>query len=179
MDLRLMEQACGCSTVRGAGELQVHSRLCRRHIGRECLPPRPAACSLVCNRATKKLQLVEHACSCSAVRGAGGLQVHSRLCRRHIGRRCLPQRPADCSLVCNSATMKLRLVEHATAALRCEALADTRCVLVSDATSEVPADACEAVADSRCVLFCAAGTRVESHCRHDQPSAVRFTMQPP
>ena len=46
MDLRLIEQACGCSTVRGEGRLKV-----------------------------RYLRLIEQACGCSMVRGRGGLKV--------------------------------------------------------------------------------------------------------
>ena len=41
IDLRRIEQACGCSTVRGGGRLKVRAHLCRWHSGGECLPPRP------------------------------------------------------------------------------------------------------------------------------------------
>ena len=41
MKLRLIEQACRCSTVRGRGRLKVRARLCRWHYARECLPPGP------------------------------------------------------------------------------------------------------------------------------------------
>ena len=37
MKLRLVEQACGCSTVRSEGRLK--ARLCRSHSVGECLPP--------------------------------------------------------------------------------------------------------------------------------------------
>ena len=33
MDLRLIEQACGCCTVRGGRALKVRARLCRWHSG--------------------------------------------------------------------------------------------------------------------------------------------------
>ena len=41
MKLRLMEQACGCSTVRGGQAFKVCARLCLWHSDGECLPPRP------------------------------------------------------------------------------------------------------------------------------------------
>ena len=44
MNNPLIEQACGCSTVRGGGGCTVRARLCRRHSCGECLPPRPATC---------------------------------------------------------------------------------------------------------------------------------------
>ena len=35
LNLRLVEQACGCATVRGGGRLKVRARLCRWHSGVE------------------------------------------------------------------------------------------------------------------------------------------------
>ena len=40
MKLRLIEQACGCSTVRGGGRLTVRARLCLCRV-LLCMPPRP------------------------------------------------------------------------------------------------------------------------------------------
>ena len=39
MKLRLVEQTCGCSTVRGGQGLKACALLCLRHSGAECLPP--------------------------------------------------------------------------------------------------------------------------------------------
>ena len=55
--------------------------------------------------------------------------MRARLCRKHLKRKCLPPRPATRSLVCNGAAIKLALM--IAAALRCEAEADPKCVLVS------------------------------------------------
>ena len=45
MQRRLIEQACGCSTVRGSGGLKVRACFCRWHSGGECLPPGPSSCT--------------------------------------------------------------------------------------------------------------------------------------
>ena len=45
--LRLVEQACSSTTVRGGGGLKVHARVCLRHSDGGCLPPRPRTCT--CN----------------------------------------------------------------------------------------------------------------------------------
>ena len=55
----------------------------------------------LCNGAAIKLRLVELACGCSMVCGAGGLEVNelevrARLCRRHSSAHCLPPRPGTC-----------------------------------------------------------------------------------
>ena len=39
-----MEQACGCSTVRGGGGVKVRARLCLWRFGGDGLPPRPSIC---------------------------------------------------------------------------------------------------------------------------------------
>ena len=54
MKLRLMDQACGCSTVRGGQGLKVvvtyydkvRARCCHKHSGAECLSPRPGTCNV-------------------------------------------------------------------------------------------------------------------------------------
>ena len=60
--LRLMEQACGCSTVQGGGRLKVRARLCRWHSGGECLPPGPSSCTCrwfgCCSGADLRLPLI-------------------------------------------------------------------------------------------------------------------------
>ena len=78
--LRLVELACDCSTVCGAGglevnELEVRAPICRRHSSAHCLPhPNQApACVRLCNGAAIKLRLVELACDCSTVHAAGTL----------------------------------------------------------------------------------------------------------
>ena len=87
---RLIEQACGCSTVRGGGgfKRQVRARLCRWHsCGGECLPPTTTHLNLQvrlllqrsCRRHVK-LRLIEQACGCSTVRGRGGLKEDTRVC---------------------------------------------------------------------------------------------------
>ena len=103
IDLRLVEKACGCSTVRGVGSLQVRARLYHLPSCEECLPPWPAACRLLCNEAAMKLRLVEQACGCSTVRDECRLQVRAPPCRRHSCGECLPLQPAACSLVCNES----------------------------------------------------------------------------
>ena len=44
MKLRLIEQACGCSTVRGGSGLKVRARLCLWYSVGECLPRQPGTC---------------------------------------------------------------------------------------------------------------------------------------
>ena len=84
MKLRLVEQACGCSLLRGGGGLKVRGWL--------CLPPalvcrvlaamttRQLQVSAFAMNAVMKLRLVEQACGCSLVRGGGGLKVREWLC---------------------------------------------------------------------------------------------------
>ena len=60
--------------MRGGDGLKVHAPPCHWHSSVKCLPPRPAACSVVCKRDAMKLRLVEQACSCSTVRGGDGLK---------------------------------------------------------------------------------------------------------
>ena len=49
MQLRLTDQACSCSTVRGGGGgLKVRARLCLWHLSGECSPPRPGTCISKC-----------------------------------------------------------------------------------------------------------------------------------
>ena len=99
--LRLIEQACRCSMVRGGGGLKevLHARLCRWHSSSgECLPPRPMHLHLQvrlhCRQRHRhvKQRLIEQACGCSMVRGGGGLkEVRARLCGWHSsGGECLP-----------------------------------------------------------------------------------------
>ena len=64
MKLRLIEQACGCSVVRGGGCLKVHARRCLRN----------KVAAMV------KLRLIEQAGGCFMLRGGGGLKVRARLC---------------------------------------------------------------------------------------------------
>ena len=64
MKLRLIEQACGCSVVRGGGGLKVHARWCLRN----------KVAAMV------KLRLIEQAGGCFMLRGGGGLKVRARLC---------------------------------------------------------------------------------------------------
>ena len=66
----------------------------------------------------------------AARRWSADSKVHARPCRRHSFGECLLSRPATCSLVYNGAAMNLRLVQRA-AARRCEAVTDSRCMLVS------------------------------------------------
>ena len=62
LDLRLIEQACGCSTVRGSGGLKVRACFCRWHSGGECLPPGPSSCTCrwfgCCSGADLRLPLI-------------------------------------------------------------------------------------------------------------------------
>ena len=62
---------CGCSTVRGGGDLKVRARLghaCGTRLESACLPW-PCTCNVSCNGAAMKLRLMEQACGCSMVRG--------------------------------------------------------------------------------------------------------------
>ena len=72
MKLHLIEQACGCFTVRVGGELKVRAHLCRWHSERHLQDG-------VCpdNGAALKLRLLEQGCCGSAVRGGGGLKVRA------------------------------------------------------------------------------------------------------
>ena len=93
---RLIEQAsCGCSIVRGGGELKVRARLCRWHSGAECLPPGHGHHSAPANgfalqRSHHPALRHEQACGCSTVCNGGGLKVRARLCYWHSGAECLP-----------------------------------------------------------------------------------------
>ena len=94
-----------------------------------------------------KLRLVEQACGCCTVHGGGGVKVRARLCLWQSGGQHLQlhHEPAytDCGLQRN---------RHAS----------------SDWWSKLAAALrCEAEAESRCVLISAPGTRVESACHHD------------
>ena len=115
--LRLIEQACGCSMLRGGGGLKVRARVetvhaaATRHIHVQCV------CSGLlqwsCHAASTGR--ASGRCGCLTVRSAGGLRVRAQLltfnsrvqsdCRRD-------QAHAMCSF-CNGAAMKLRLVEQA------------------------------------------------------------------
>ena len=89
--LRLIEQSCDCSIVRGAGVLEVNgledgARLCRRHSGGDCFPQpiqAPACMWFAIATAAIKLRLIELACGCSTVCGAGGHEVRAPRYRRH------------------------------------------------------------------------------------------------
>ena len=57
--------------------LKVRARLCRWHSSGECLPPRtthhaPAGGFAFATEAAMELRLIEHACGCSTVRDGGG-----------------------------------------------------------------------------------------------------------
>ena len=95
----------------------------------------------------KLRRLIQQACGCFTVRGGSGRKVRTRL-------RCLPLHD-----VC-----KLHRSRH-------EALIHT--------SKLAPAPRCEAEADSRCVLVSASGTQAESACRPDQAPAVCFPVEPP
>ena len=87
MKLRLIEQACRCSTMRGAGRLKVRARLCSLHsrVESACHQNHAPAggFAFASDAAMKKLRLMEQACGCSTVRGGGRLKVRARLCRWH------------------------------------------------------------------------------------------------
>ena len=111
--LRLViEQDCGCSTVRGGGRLKVRARLGRWHSDGEC-------CFVFATEAAIKLRLViEQDCGCSTVRGGGRLKVRARLGRWHSDGECLPlvvrhQGPAGGIVFATEAAMKLRLIAQA------------------------------------------------------------------
>ena len=101
----------------------MRARLCRGdYLGAECLPSRPATCSVLCDGAVTNIRLIGQVCGCSTVRYGGGSKVRARLCRwcsdgeclqfvrgrcgsnmrarfcrRDTGAECLPPRPATCS----------------------------------------------------------------------------------
>ena len=85
------------------------------------------------------------------VRGGGRPKVRARLCRWHSGVECLPPRPSTRHLRAGALPLQRKLPSS------------------SDRLSKVAAapPRCVAEADSRCVLVSAAGTPVESACRHD------------
>ena len=103
--LRLViEQDCGCSTVRGGGRLKVRARLGRWHSDGECLPlvvrhqgpaggivfAMEAAMKLRLIAQAMKLRLIKQACGCFTVGGGGRLKVRAGLCGWHSGGECLP-----------------------------------------------------------------------------------------
>ena len=98
MKLRLIEQACGCSMVRGGGRLKVCAHLCLWHLSGECLPPRSRTCRCLplFVGAAMKLRLIEQACSCGTVQGGGGLNVRAHLYLWHLSGECLPPRSRTC-----------------------------------------------------------------------------------
>ena len=68
--------------------------------GGECLPPGPRTCkwlAFVTQVDLMKLGLIEQACGCFVMRGAGRLKVRPRLCRLHSGGECLPPGPHTCN----------------------------------------------------------------------------------
>ena len=79
--LRLIEQACDCSTVRVGGGCKVHARVCRWHSDHA--------------HAVRALSFVKEPRICSTVRvggvrvGGGG-KVRAYLCRLHLRLECLP-----------------------------------------------------------------------------------------
>ena len=79
MKLRLIEQACRCSTAVGDGGGQNGCR-CDQAPAGVCL----------CNGAAIKRRLIEQACGCSVLRVKGGLKVRARLCLWHLDEECLP-----------------------------------------------------------------------------------------
>ena len=101
---RLIEQACGCFTVRGGGRLKVRARLGRWHSDGECLPlvvrhqgpaggivfAMEAAMKLRLIAQAMKLRLIKQACGCFTVGGGGRLKVRAGLCGWHSGGECLP-----------------------------------------------------------------------------------------
>ena len=134
--LRLIEH-CGCSKVQGGGGSKVRARLCILVLGGECLPPRPGTWAGVCLciKAAVNLRLIEHLSaasprceveadsSCVICLASGTTSWVESACR------CVHAGVCLCNTV---ATVKLRLIKHLTAAApRCEAEADSGCVLAS------------------------------------------------
>ena len=83
--LRLIEQACGCSTVRGGGQLKVRALVSAAGTPVESACRHDHAPDTCCKRfdfateAAIKLRLIEQACGCSMVRGGGRRKVRARL----------------------------------------------------------------------------------------------------
>ena len=49
MNLRLIEQACDCVSVRGGNEFKVRARLCLQHSSGVCLAPLQGTCKQMCS----------------------------------------------------------------------------------------------------------------------------------
>ena len=111
MELRLIEQACGCSTVRWRRRRmqtrKVRARLCRWHSGGECLPPGPRTCTCRCFAFATESRHgapTDRASFVAAPRCAtrSSLKVRARLCSWHSGGECLLPGPRTytCKVVC-------------------------------------------------------------------------------
>ena len=79
MNLRLIEQACCCSTD-GASRRPIHGAVLVSAAGTsggECIPPRTCTCKwfAFATEAAMNLRLIEQACGCSTVRVGGRLTV--------------------------------------------------------------------------------------------------------
>ena len=117
MNIRLIGQACGCSTVRGGDGLK-ESRCVR--VSDAGTPNRHLQVFCLCNGATMQLRLIGQGCGCSMVRGGGGLMtVSARLCRRHSTQALAgadgtsSRHHLQVFCLCNGAATLIRMIEQA------------------------------------------------------------------